>query len=118
MLNDALEPWEILFYPFVAVVIVLWKNWPPMFYWSQLLRLEVLLWIVLGVFEFFHWQRRIPLLSRAVLIGLSMTLTATLVVPGNSRVFYWITLGLFLYLGFLGFLSNRFDRWRANRKRH
>jgi hypothetical protein len=118
VLNDALEPWEIIFYPFVAVVIVLWNNWPPMFYWSQLLRLEVLLWIVLGVFEVFHWRRRIPLLSRAILVGLPMSLTATLVMPGSSRLFYWIAIGLSLYLGLLGFLFNRFDRWWANRKRH
>lgn len=118
MLNDALEPWEIIAYPLAAMGIVLWSNWPPTFHWSQVWRLETLFWIVLGVFEVYHWRRRLPLLSRAVLVGLPMTLMATLVMPGTSRLFYWIAIGMFLFLGCLGLLSNRVDRWRENHKRH
>jgi hypothetical protein len=117
-MNDPLESWEIIFYPLVAFGVVLWKNWPPVFYWSQLLRLEVLLWGVAGVIEFYHWRQRIPLLSRAILIGLPMSLIAALVMPGNPRVMYWAALGLFLYLGLLGLISNRFERWRDKHKRH
>jgi hypothetical protein len=118
MLNDALEPWEIIIYPLIGVGIILWNHWPPTFYWSQMWRFEVLLWTVAGVFEFFHWRRRIPLIARAILVGLPMSLTGTLVLPSSSRLMYWLVLGIFLYLGLLGFLVNRFDGWRENRKRH
>jgi hypothetical protein len=89
-----------------------------MIYWSCLVKPEVLLWVGVGVFEFFHWRRRIPLISRAILVGLPLSLTAMLVLPGNSRMMYWIVLGIFLYLGLLGLLINWFDRWRENHKRH
>jgi hypothetical protein len=117
-MNDPLEPWEIILYPLLAGGIILWDNWPPMVYWSRLIKPEVLLWGVAGVIEFYHWRQRIPLLSRAILIGLPMSLIAALVMPGNSRMMYWIVLGIFLYLGLLGLLINRFDRWQENRKRH
>jgi hypothetical protein len=108
----------MIVYPLIAIGIILGNNWPPMIYWSRLVKLEVLLWIGAGVFEFFHWRRRIPIIARAVLVGLPLSLTATLVLPGNSRLMYWIVLGIFFYLGLLGFLITRFDRWRENRKRH
>ena len=118
MLNDALEPWEMIAYPLAAVGIVIWGSWPATFYWSHLWRLEVFFWIVVGVFETYHWRRCFPLLSRAVLVGLPMTLTAALVMPGTSRLFYWIALGMFLFIGLLGLLSHWFDRWQERRRHH
>jgi hypothetical protein len=56
----------------------------------------------LGVTEVYHWRGRIPLLSRAVLIGLPMTLMSALLMSGHPRLFYWIAIGLFLYFGFVG----------------
>jgi hypothetical protein len=117
MMNERLETWEIIGYPLIIIGLSLWLYWPPVFQWSRLWQFHVLVWVVLGVLEVYHWRGRFPLLSRAVLLGLSMTLMAALLMPGNPRILYWFAIGLFLYLGLLEWISNRFDRWWANRKR-
>jgi hypothetical protein len=99
-MNDRLETWEIIVYPLIVIGLTLRLNWPPAFQWLHLWQFHVLVWVVLGVIEVYHWRGRIPLLSRAVLIGLPMTLIAALQMPGNPRLFYWNrSLSLFRFVG-------------------
>jgi hypothetical protein len=101
MFNEPLEAWEIWGYPVLILGTMMVLSSPLRFYLDQVLRLDVLASLLLGAWEVWRSARRRPGLVRAVLVGVSASVSFTAFNPGDHRVIYLITLGLMLYLWLL-----------------
>ena len=98
MFTDPLETWEVLLYPLLIVGVVVLRTQPLQFYPAQFFQLEVLVSLLLGSWEVWRSRNARPGLARAVLIGVTMSLSFALFVKGDHRLIYAITLGLMLYM--------------------
>ena len=117
MFREPLETWEYWVYPLIVLAAIALKSWPLNFYWSQVFRLETLIWLGLGIVEIWHFRQRRPGLARIVLIALCASMGMGLLVQGDPRLFYWITIGVCLYLAGLEWVSERWDGWRYRRRK-
>ncbi len=70
MFREPLETWELWGYPPLIALTMLVISKPLGFYPDQLLRLEVLSFTTLGVWEIWRSRYKRPGLARALLIGL------------------------------------------------
>ena len=98
MFTEPLETWEVLLYPLLVVGVVVLRTQPLQFYPAQFFQLEVLVSLLLGSWEVWRSRNARPGLARAVLIGVTMSLSFALFVKGDHRLIYAITLGLMLYM--------------------
>ena len=116
MFREPLETWEYWVYPLIILVAIAFRSWPLSFYWSQVLRLETLLWLGLGIVEIWHFCNRRPGLARTVLIAMCCSLGMGLFVQGDPRLVYWITIAVCVYLAGLEWLSERVSGWYGRKK--
>ena len=98
MFTEPLETWEVLLYPLLVVGVVVLRTQPLQFYPVQFFQLEVLVSLILGSWEVWRSRNERPGLARAVLLGVTMSLSFALFVKGDHRLIYAITLGLMLYI--------------------
>lgn len=121
MFTDPLETWEVLLYPLLVVGVVVLRTQPLQLYPAQFFQLEVLGSLLLGSWEVWRSRNQRPGLARAVLLGVTMSLSFALFVKGDHRLIYAITLGLMLYIWVLTeglpALWWRFKDWLEGRRR-
>ena len=101
MFTEPLETWEVLLYPLLIIGVVVLRTQPLQFYPAQFFTLEVLASLLLGSWEVWRSRNARPGLARAVLIGVTMSLSFALFVKGDHRFIYAITLGLMFYMWLL-----------------
>jgi hypothetical protein len=121
MFTEPLETWEVLLYPLLVIGVVVLRTQPLQLYPAQFFQLEVLASFLLGSWEVWRSRSTRPGLARAVLLGVTMSLSFALFVKGDHRIIYGITLGLMLYLWVLTdglpTLSWRFTQWLETRRK-
>ena len=98
MFTEPLETWEVLLYPLLVIGVVVLRTQPLQLYPAQFFQLEVLVSLLLGSWEIWRSRNTRPGLARAVLLGVTMSLSFALFVKGDHRLIYAITLGLMLYI--------------------
>ena len=98
MFTEPLETWEVLLYPLLVIGVVVLRTQPLQLYPAQFFQLEVLVSLLLGSWEVWRSRNSRPGLARAVLLGVTMSLSFALLVKGDHRFIYAITLGLMLYI--------------------
>ena len=98
MFTEPLETWEVLLYPLLVIGVVVFRTQPLQLYPAQFFQLEVLLSLLFGSWEIWRSRNTRPGLARAVLLGVTMSLSFALFVKGDHRLIYAITLGLMLYI--------------------